>query len=79
MSNIKRNQLPSDDTLSQMYSRMLLIRKSEEQLFQNVKLGRTPGQVICLTGRRLSLSERMDDRDRLLDPSWARSLSSQRR
>ncbi len=68
MSNIKRNQLPSDDTLSQMYSRMLLIRKSEEQLFQDVKLGRTPGQVHLSDGQEavaVGICAHLDDRDQI--------------
>ncbi|MYI70158.1 MAG: ABC transporter substrate-binding protein, partial [Boseongicola sp. SB0673_bin_14] len=39
------NVQPDDDVLVEMYRRMLLIRKSEEQLFRDVKQGRTPGQV----------------------------------
>lgn len=45
------NLQPDDTLLVEMYRRMLLIRKSEEQLFEDVKLGRTPGQVHLSDGQ----------------------------
>ncbi len=45
------NIQPDDDVLIEMNRRMLLIRKSEEQLFRDVKLGRTSGQVHLSDGQ----------------------------
>lgn len=45
------NLQPGDDALAEMYRRMELIRQAEEQLFQDVKQGRTPGQVHLSDGQ----------------------------
>ena len=69
MASSTSNIQPDDEVLIEMYRRMLLIRKSEEQLFRDVKLGRTPGQVHLVRrpgggGRRDSASN-LDDRDQI--------------
>lgn len=62
------NIQPDDDVLIEMYRRMLLIRKSEEQLFRDVKLGRTPGQVHLSDGQEavaVGICAPLDDRDQI--------------
>ncbi|MDE2793116.1 MAG: thiamine pyrophosphate-dependent dehydrogenase E1 component subunit alpha [Paracoccaceae bacterium] len=62
------NLLPEPGTLLEMYRRMLLIRKAEEQLARDVKLGRTPGQVHCSDGQEavsVGLCAHLDDNDRI--------------
>ena len=62
------NIQPDDDVLIEMYRRMLLIRKSEEQLFRDVKLGRTPGQVHLSDGQEavaVGICAHLDDRDQI--------------
>ena len=51
MVELNNNHLLSDDLLLSMFTRMNLIRKAEEQLFKDVKLGRTPGQVHLSDGQ----------------------------
>ena len=51
MTDSAHNRQPDYATLLQMYRRMVLIRKSEEQLFRDVKAGRTPGQVHLSDGQ----------------------------
>ena len=68
MSNPLGNQLLDDDALLKMYTRMVLIRKAEEQLFQDVKLGRTPGQVHLSDGQEavaVGICAHLDARDQI--------------
>ena len=68
MSNQKKNRQPDDSVLSAMYAKMVLIRKAEEQLFQDVKLGRTPGQVHLSDGQEavaVGICAHLDDRDQI--------------
>ncbi|MDE0696428.1 MAG: thiamine pyrophosphate-dependent dehydrogenase E1 component subunit alpha [Boseongicola sp.] len=62
------NVQPDDDVLVEMYRCMLLIRKSEEQLFRDVKQGRTPGQVHLSDGQEavaVGICAHLDDRDQI--------------
>ena len=62
------NIQPDDGVLIEMYRRMLLIRKSEEQLFRDVKLGRTPGQVHLSDGQEavaVGICSLLEDRDQI--------------
>ena len=68
MSDREHNLKPDQATLIEMYRRMVLIRKSEEQLFQDVKLGRTPGQVHLSDGQEavaVGICAHLDDRDQI--------------
>ena len=68
MSNSAPNLQPSDASLLKMYSQMLLIRKAEEQLARDVKLGRTPGQVHLSDGQEavaVGICAHLDDRDQI--------------
>ena len=68
MASSTSNIQPDDEVLIEMYRRMLLIRKSEEQLFRDVKLGRTPGQVHLSDGQEavaVGICANLDDRDQI--------------
>ena len=68
MTDSAHNRQPDDATLMQMYRRMVLIRKSEEQLFRDVKAGRTPGQVHLSDGQEavaVGICAHLDERDQI--------------
>ena len=68
MTDAAHNRQPDTATLAEMYERMVLIRKSEEQLFRDVKAGRTPGQVHLSDGQEavaVGICAHLDDRDQI--------------
>jgi len=68
MGDRAANLQPDDAELIEMYRRMVLIRAAEEQLFQDVKQGRTPGQVHLSDGQEavaVGLCAHLDDADQI--------------
>ena len=68
MGDGQANLQPDDAALVEMYRRMMLIRRAEEQLFQDVKEGRTPGQVHLSDGQEavaVGICAHLDDRDQI--------------
>ena len=68
MGDGQANLQPDDAALVEMYRRMVLIRRAEEQLFQDVKEGRTPGQVHLSDGQEavaVGICAHLDDRDQI--------------
>ena len=64
----KPNLLPEPAALLFMYERMLLIRRAEEQLGRDVRLGRTPGQVHLSDGQEavaVGVCAHLGDRDQI--------------
>ncbi len=68
MKEIRPNSMPEAADLLAMYRRMLLIRKAEEQLLKDVRLGRTPGQVHTSDGQEaiaVGLCAHLEDADQI--------------
>lgn len=68
MTDAKSNIQPDDATLLEMVRRMVLIRRAEEQLFEDVQQGRTPGQVHLSDGQEavaVGLCAHLTDQDQI--------------
>lgn len=64
----RANTFPPSEQMLAMYRRMLLIRRAEEQLAEDVKAGRTPGQVHLSDGQEavaVGICAHLDARDQI--------------